>query len=466
MSAPSRDDFAATLDAANRIAQQWLSGLDGRAAVASPARTPALAAQGIGEDAALALLRERIEPHLSASPGPRYWGFVTGGATPAALAGDWLASAYDQNVSHDGGSIAAAVERDAIAGLRALLGLSDVHSGWFTSGATQSNTSALAAARQALLARRGHDASELGLTGAPRVRVLAGAAHASIGKALSILGMGRRALEPVATIAGRTAVDVAALESALAAGDAPTIVVASAGEVNTGDCDDIAAIAALCRAHGAWLHVDGAFGLWARASRDPSVRARVDGVERADSWATDGHKWPNVPYDCGVAIVRDRAAHERSMAIHASYLPDSADARLRNPFDWTPELSRRARGFALYAALAELGRSGMAALVDRTCAFARRFRDELARVERVSILNEVDLNQVLVRFEARSGEHSDAHTRDVVRAIHDEGTCYATGTTWRGLAALRISVCNASTDDDDVTRSIAAIASAHLGRSM
>lgn len=449
MSAPSRDDFAATLDAANRIAQQWLSGLDERAAVAPPARPPALAARGIGEDAALALLRERIEPHLSASPGPRYWGFVTGGATPAALAGDWLASAYDQNASHDGGSIAAAVERDAIAGLRALLGLSDAHSGWFTSGATQSNTSALAAARQALLARRGHDASELGLTGAPRLRVLAGAAHASIGKALSILGIGRRALEPVATLAGRTAVDVAALESALAASDAPTIVVASAGEVNTGDCDDVAAIAALCRAHGAWLHVDGAFGLF--AALDPAHAAKLGGVDAADSVTVDLHKWLNVPYDAAIVLTRHAPALRSVFRSAAAYLGESDD-----PLHHVPENSRRFRALPAWLTLAAYGRDGIAEWIVRNNALAQRLGDGIARLPAFELLDAVRLN--IVCFALREG---DAASRDALLArLARDGRVFLTPTVLRGRPAIRAALVNWRTSQGDVEIALQALAEA------
>ncbi|MFO0612353.1 MAG: pyridoxal-dependent decarboxylase [Polyangiaceae bacterium] len=417
----------------------------------------------------VAELVDIADPGVTAMPSGRFFGWVIGGGLPAAVAADWLATAWDQNTgSYEGTPAAAMFEQVAIRWVIELLELPPSASGALTTGAQMANTVGLAAARNAAYAAIGHDVEARGLAGAPRVHVLVGEErHDTVMRSLRLLGLGSDTAIAIGSDAnGRMRAD--RLAESLAQIDGPAVVCAQAGNVNTGGVDPMDPIAdaiAARRARGAftWLHVDGAFGLWARASADEALRARVRGVDRADSWATDGHKWPNVPYDCGVAIVRDRAAHERAMAIHASYLPGSDDARLRNPFDWTPELSRRARGFALYAALSELGRSGMAALVDRTCAYARRFAEELARVPGVSILNEIDLNQVLVRFESGVGGDGDAHTRAVVRAIQEDGTCYATGTTWRGRAALRISVCNASTDDEDVRRSIAAITRAHTG---
>lgn len=476
-----RRDFRSPLSLAHARALDWLEALPTRPVRAAEGGVELLARIDRAAPEApsdprdvVTHLAEIADRGLTAMPSGRFFGWVIGGGLPSAIAADWLATAWDQNTGSYAGTPSAAVfEQVALRWVQELLALPNAASGAITTGAQMANTVGIAAARNAAYRALDWDVEERGLVGAPPVHVLVGEErHDTITRSLRLVGFGAATARVVPSDGnGRMRAD----ELARALGDlrGPAIVCAQAGNVNTGGVDpfvDIAETIEARRARGefTWLHVDGAFGLWARASRDPSVRARVDGVERADSWATDGHKWPNVPYDCGVAIVRDREAHERAMAIHASYLPDSEDPRLRNPFDWTPELSRRARGFALYAALAELGRSGMAALVDRTCAFARRFRDELGRVARVSILNEVDLNQVLVRFHAptsgaSSARDDDAHTRNVVRAIQDEGTCYATGTTWRGLAALRISVCNASTDDDDVRRSIAAITAAHLG---
>ena len=309
-------------------------------------------------------------PGLVASPGPRYFGFVTGGALPAALAADWLAAAWDQNAFSAISSPAAAVVEEVACGwLLDLLGLPAESGAGLTTGAQMANVTGLAAARGALLARAGWDVEERGLSGAPPLRVLAGEeAHVTVWRALRLLGVGRAAVEVVpADGQGRMRAD--ALAEALAAGDgAAAIVCAQAGNVNTGAIDPLADIVAAAREHGAWVHVDGAFGLWAAAS--PALAGLVAGAGDADSWATDGHKWLNVPYDCGVVAVRDRDAHAAAMGMTASYLVRVGDAERSNS-DWVPEASRRARGFAVYAALRSLGRDGVAELVERCCALAR-----------------------------------------------------------------------------------------------
>jgi glutamate/tyrosine decarboxylase-like PLP-dependent enzyme len=468
------DDYQGPLLAASESALEFLASLAAR-----PVRAQARAAQILsaidrrvpeGPSDATQVVRDlarAAEPGLTAMPSGRFFGWVIGGAVPAALAADWLTSAWDQNAgSHEGTPAAAAFEQVALRWVLELLDLPDHCSAAIVTGAQVANTVGLAAARNSLLHELGWDVEAQGLRGSPEIHVLIGAErHDTITRSLRLLGFGAEtALVVKADENGRML--AAELKARLEPLRGPVIVCAQIGNVNTGGVDPIAAIADLIEERRAkrgpsWLHVDGAFGLWARASR--SLAPITLGAERADSWATDGHKWPNVPYDCGIAIVARPEAHRRAMAIHASYLPDAADTSVRNPFDWTPELSRRARGFALYAALAQLGRTGIEAIVDRSCAHARNFRDRLLEVRGVTVLNEVLLNQVLVRFEPLSGGDADEHTRAVVRRVQADGTCYATGTTFRGLAALRISVSNWSTDERDVERSVEAIARAHRG---
>ena len=388
------------------------------------------------------------EAGLVGSQTGRYFGFVFGSALPAAVAADWLATAWDQNAfSVVTSPVGAALEQVAADWLVELLGLPAGVSSGFVTGAQGANTTGLAAARGHVLAAAGWDVGRDGLNGAPRVRVLAGAErHVTIDRSLRLLGFGTRGLEVVpADEQGRMRAD--ALRAALEAGEGPAIVCAQAGNVNTGASDPLAEIADACEAAGAWLHVDGAFGLWAAAS--PSLRHLVAGHERADSWATDAHKWLNVPYDCGLVFCRHPQAHGDAMAVAASYL-QRADGR--SPSDWVPESSRRARGFAVWAALRSLGREGVAGLVDRCCEHARGFAVLLGAEDGVEILNDVVLNQVLVRF----GD-DDGVTREVVRRVQEDGTCWLGGTDWQGRAAMRISVSSFRTTAEDVERSAAAI---------
>jgi len=389
-------------------------------------------------------------PGLVGMAGGRYFGFVIGGGVPAALGADWLTSAWDQNAGlFVCGPSAAVVEEVAHAWLADLLGLPAGTSFAVTTGCQMAHVTCLAAAREHVLSRAGWDVNESGLAGAPPIRVVAGARrHVTVDRALRFLGLGRSALRAVESDAqGRMRTD--ALREALAAGGGPTIVCAQAGEVNTGAFDDLAAAADLASAAGAWLHVDGAFGLWAAAS--PSLRHLVRGVERADSWATDAHKWLNVPYDSGLAFTAHPAAHRKAMAVQAGYLQQAAPGAERDEVDWTPEFSRRARGFALWAALRSLGRRGVADLVERSCGHARRFARELRAVDGCEVLNEVVLNQVLVRF------GDDEATREVTRRVQAGGEAWMSGTTLEGRAALRISVVNWRTTDEDVGRAVAAL---------
>jgi glutamate/tyrosine decarboxylase-like PLP-dependent enzyme len=406
----------------------------------------------------IAALAAAADPGLVATPSGRFFGFVIGGATPAALAADWLTSVWDQNAGlYAIGPAAAVVEEVAGAWLAELLGLPAGLSVGFVTGGQMANFTALAAARHEVLRRSGWDVETDGLIGAPPIRVLAGAArHDTIDRALRFLGLGTAAVTPVAADAqGR--MSAGDLRTALGDSTAPTIVCAQAGNVNSGAFDPLGEICAAAHAAGAWVHVDGAFGLWAAAS--PRLRPLVAGVEQADSWATDAHKWLNVPYDSGIVFCAHPDAHRAAMGVQASYLIHAAGDE-RDQVDFNPEFSRRARGFPVYAAISALGRSGIVDLVERCCALAGRFAAALSVADGVEVLNDVVLNQVLVRFRAPGGDH-DAHTRAVVQAVQRDGTCWMSGTTWRGDAAMRISVSNWSTDEADVDRSVDAILSAH-----
>jgi glutamate/tyrosine decarboxylase-like PLP-dependent enzyme len=394
---------------------------------------------------------------LVAAAGPRYFGFVVGGSLPAALAADWLAAAWDQNAGLFAlGPAAATVEDIAADWLLDLLGLPEEASAGFVTGGQMASFAGLAAARHAVLAGAGWDVERDGLIGAPPVEVVVGAErHVTIDAALRFLGLGSGRVRVVpADDQGR--MDAAALPEALAACAGPTIVCAQAGNVNTGAVDPLAAICAAAHDHGAWVHVDGAFGLWAAAS--PARRHLVAGVEEADSVATDAHKWLNVPYDSGLVFVAHPEAHRAAFTTEAGYLTPGRTGE-RDPDAFTPEFSRRARGFPVWAALRSLGRAGVAELVERCCDHARRFADLLGAADGVEILNEVVLNQVLVRFTDPGGD-GDGRTREVVRRVQEDGTLWLSGTTWHGLAAMRISVSNWSTTTADVDRSAAAILAA------
>jgi glutamate/tyrosine decarboxylase-like PLP-dependent enzyme len=403
----------------------------------------------------IAELAAGAEPGLVASPGGRYFGFVIGGTTPAAMAADWLTSAWDQNAGlYACGPSSAVVEEVAGAWLGELLGMPAGVSFGLVTGCQMAHVTALAAARHGVLAHAGWDVGVQGLSGAPPVRVLAGAErHVTVDRALRLLGFGS---------AGITAVDAdeqgrmrpAALREAIAAGDGPAIVCAQAGNVNTGACDPLQGIADIAEQAGAWLHIDGAFGLWAAASA--THRHLIAGAERADSWAVDAHKWLNVPYDSGIAFCAHPEAQQAAMGVRASYLIQADPGGPREPLEFNPEFSRRARGFPIYAAIRSLGRSGIADLIDRSCAHARRFAEALRQVPGVEVLNEVVLNQVLVRFLDDAGDH-DAHTDTVIAAVQRDGTCWLSGTTWQGRRAMRISVSSHATTADDVERSIEAI---------
>ncbi|RKN45361.1 pyridoxal phosphate-dependent decarboxylase family protein [Micromonospora endolithica] len=396
----------------------------------------------------LADLLAAAESGLVASAGPRYFGFVVGGALPAATAADMLAVGWDQNAFNAVLSPAAVAAEAAAGGwLKELLGIPPSASAGFVTGGQAANTAGLAAARHQVLADAGWDVERRGLLGAPPIRVVAGTErHGTIDRSLRLLGLGLDVVEPVPA-GPNGAIDLGALRDVLRAGaPGPTIVCLQAGNVNTGACDALREAGELVHRHGGWVHVDGAFGLWAAAS--PATRHLVDGLELADSWACDGHKWLNLPYDTAFAFCARPEAHAAAMSYTAAYLVGSGGAPVGA--DLTAESSRRARGFAVWAGLRELGRDGVAALVDRCCALARRFAEGLTAAG-FEVVNDVVLNQVLVGF------GDDARTERVVAAVQADGTCWMGGTTWRGRRLMRISVSNATTTGADVDRSVAAI---------
>jgi glutamate/tyrosine decarboxylase-like PLP-dependent enzyme len=405
--------------------------------------------EGLDDRAVLASLVEASEPGLVARPSGRYFGFVVGGSLPAATAADWMATAWDVNAGGWSlGSPAMVVEEVARGWIAELLGLPAGVSAGFVTGCQMAHVTALATARHQVLESAGWDVAQDGLAGSPKLRVVVGEKrHVTIDRALRLLGIGTSSLVVVpADDQGRMRVSELPDLSGL-----PTIVCGQAGEVNTGAFDDLNAIADAAEGTGAWFHVDGAFGLWAAAS--PRLRHLTRGAERADSWASDCHKWLNVPYDSGIALCAHPDAHREAMTATASYIVLQEDPRRRDAVDWGPEFSRRARGIAVYAALRSLGRKGVADLVERCCGHARLFA-ELLEASGATILNDVVLNQVLVRF--GDGET----TREVIRRVQEDGTCWLGGTEWQGEHAMRISVSNWRTTREDVERSVAAIRAA------
>lgn len=417
-----------------------------RAALGGPLPT-----EGTDAHAVIEQLVRAVEPALTTSVGPRYFGFVIGGALDAATSADLLTTGWDQVGFNPTTSPPAAVVEDVVGEwLKEAFGLPATASFGLVTGAQGANTVALAAARHRVLASAGWNVEEHGLIGAPRIRVAASEErHATIDRSLRLLGIGAGVVEPVPADPNG-AIDPEALARVLIAGpEVPTIVCVQAGNVNTGACDDLLAACDAGHASGAWVHVDGAFGLWAAVS--PSRQHLVTGIERADSWGVDGHKWLNVPYDAGYVFCADAEAHASSMAYTAAYLEGQGQGSARAPSDYVPESSRRARGFATWAALRELGLRGLGELVDRCCELAQYFGDRLAAIEGVEIGNDIVLNQALVSF------GSDERTDRVIAALQGDGTCWMGGTTWRGRRYMRISVSNWSTTKADVDRSVDAI---------
>ena len=449
------DEREAALRRAAEISFDYLSKLPERAvgaradAATIASRLGDLADEGMDPTRVVEELATAVDPGLVGSLGPRYFGFVIGGQLPASAAADWLTAAWGQNAAlHASSPAGAAVEQVAGRWMLDLLGLPADASFGLPTGAGLGNTVGLAAARHAVLARHGWDVEARGLYNAPEITVVVGEeAHATLSTALQYLGLGRERVVRV-PVDDQGAMLADAARDANVAVDGPLIVAIQAGNVNSGAFDPAATVADAVASHpNAWVHVDGAFGLWAAVS--PSLRHLVEGVDRADSWSTDAHKWLNVGYDCGFVAVREADAHRAAMAASASYLMRSEQ---RENWEWVLDSSRRARGFILYAALRSLGRSGVRALVERCCALARRIADQLREADDVAVLNDVVLNQVLVRF----GD-SDERTREVIAAVQEDGTAWMGGTTWQGKAAMRISVSNWSTTEADADRTVEAI---------
>jgi glutamate/tyrosine decarboxylase-like PLP-dependent enzyme len=446
--------YDAALDRAMVHARNWLASLEHRPI--RPQRDADDRRAAFGEDLpdgptdpgdVVDLLAELVEPGLIAMPAGRFYGWVIGGTLPAALATDWLVSAWDQNSTLRAATPGVvAAEETAATWLLDLLGLPADADVGFVTGATMANFTCLAAAREHVLTAAGWDHNSLGLTGAPRVRVLVGEErHTTIDLALRYLGLG--APTPVAADdQGR--IVPAALAEALDGADGPTIVCLQAGNLHSGAFDPIAEATAISHQHGAWVHVDGAFGLWAAAS--PTHRQLLSGHETADSWATDAHKTLNVPYDCGVAIVAHSAPLRAAMGAQASYLIP-ADPGPGDPLDRVPEFSRRARGVPVWAALRSLGRTGVTDLVDRLVDHAHALADGINGIDGAEILNDVAFTQVCIAF------GDDARTREVTSRVLDDGEVWMSGSRWQGRAVLRISVSNWSTDNADVARSIDAV---------
>jgi glutamate/tyrosine decarboxylase-like PLP-dependent enzyme len=439
------DDVRALLESTAAIAADYLESLEDRPIfpdIAPEQLREALGGpmpeQPLDASQVVAELAAAADPGVVALGSGRYFGFVIGGALPAALAADWLTSTWDQNAGlYIAGPSASVVEQVTREWIVELLGLPEDASIGFVTGTQMAHVTGLAAARFHVLDAVGWNVGRDGLQGAPKIRVLAGAKrHVTLDRALRLLGLGCPTVVE-ADEQGRMRAD--ALAGALA-GDGPTIVCAQAGEVNTGAFDPLVEIADACEETGAWLHVDGAFGIWAAVS--PELRHLVSGIERADSWTTDAHKWLNVPYDSGIVLCAHPESHRAAMTVQADYLiQDEGERRVRDQVDWVPEFSRRARGFAVYAALRSLGRAGLVELVERCCLQARRFAGHIAELPGVTVLNEVVLNQVLFRFE------DDERTDAALAAVQASGDVWLSGTTWDGRKAIRVSVSNWQTGD-------------------
>jgi glutamate/tyrosine decarboxylase-like PLP-dependent enzyme len=455
------NSYRPALESAARIALEYLEGLDQRpiaarmhgASLRDQLNRP-LANGGIPPEQVIADLARDADPGLLGSASGRFFAWVIGGALPSGLAADWLATAWDQNAVLAATSpAAAAIEEIVGAWLKDILRLPAGASFALVTGCQMAHVTCMAAARHALLEKCGWDVEELGTAGSPRIRILTSdQRHRSFERALRLLGLGSASIECLATESdGRLSAD--ALGEALGKSRAPAIVLLQAGEINTGLYDSFAHLIPISHRHDAWVHIDGAFGLWAAAS--PRYRHFVDGARLADSWATDGHKWLNVPQDCGYAFVRNPEPHRASMSCTAAYL--THDTELRDQLDWTPDWSRRARAFPTYAVLRELGRSGVAEMIEQCCDHARAIVDGIGRLPGAQVLWPPTINQGLVRFLDPAGAGHDQRTDHVIAAINATGEAFFSGTTWRGMRAMRVSVCNAATTSADVERTIRAV---------
>ncbi|HWE46257.1 MAG TPA: aminotransferase class V-fold PLP-dependent enzyme [Caulobacteraceae bacterium] len=457
------------LETARKRAYEWLASVDERtvAALATPEQlraqlTKPLPDEGVDPVVVVDELARDVEGGLHAVCGPRFFGWVMGGALPASLGADWLCSAWDQNAGMFAVAPATAIVEE-VAGewLKDVLRLPAHASFALVTGCQMAHTTGLASARHALLRRRGWDVEADGLSGAPKIRILTSTeVHATVARAARLLGMGSKAIDylPVDDD-GRLPPD--ALRAKLAESDAPAIVVLQAGDLNLGRFDDFEALVPIAHEAGAWVHVDGAFGLWAAVS--DRRRHLLKGIERCDSWATDAHKWLNVPYDCGLAFVADVEAHSNSMSARASYMMKEPGA-VREQLDFTPEFSRRARGFSVYAALRELGRKGLEDMIDRASDHCRDIAYGIGALDGAERLTDPEINQALVRFldptpgatEADHAKRTDA----VIAAINRSGEAFFGGVDWRGKRAMRISVVSWRTREEDVARTVEAVRAA------
>jgi glutamate/tyrosine decarboxylase-like PLP-dependent enzyme len=454
--------YRAPLAGALDHALTFLEGLD-RMPVAPSASLDELRARlgkpfderGVPAEQVLADLVRDCEGGVLGSTGGRFFGWVIGGTLPASLAADWLTAAWDQNAGlYAAGPAAAVVEEVAGAWLKEILGLPASAGFGFVTGCQMAHTTCLAAARHRVLASLGWNVEEQGLCGAPPVRIFSSTErHGTIDRAIRLLGFGRAAVTDLAVDAhGRLVPE--ALAQALDSASGPSIVLLQAGDLNIGAYDDFETLVPIAHRSGAWVHVDGAFGLWAAAS--PRLRAFVRGVDGADSWATDAHKWLNVPYDSGLAFVADPEAHRAAMSYRATYL--THDSQARDQMDWNPEWSRRARGFAVYAALRELGREGVARIVEQCCDYAHELVVRIGNLPGAELVWEPTLNQGLVRF------GDDRRTDAVIAAVQSTGEAWFGGTNWHGMRCMRVSVCNWHTTVHDVDRAVAAVARVLAGK--
>jgi glutamate/tyrosine decarboxylase-like PLP-dependent enzyme len=459
-------DFRNALDVAFDHAILHLEHLDD-SSVAATADTATLksrinkplAQSGTAPQRVIEELVRDVEGGLLGSAGGRFFGWVIGGALPAAVAADWLTSAWQQNSALYACSPAAAVVEETVGSwLKDILTLPPEASFALVTGCQMAHVTCLAAARHALLAKHGWDVESQGLYGAPPIRILSSSErHASFERAVRLLGFGTAHIKLLA-VDDECRLRPDALEEALRKDDGPTLVLLQAGDINIGAYDSFETLIPIAKRYGAWVHVDGAFGLWAAAS--PRLRYLVKGIEAADSWATDGHKWLNVPFDSGFAFVTDAEAHRASLSVRAAYLTHAADAR--DQMDWNPEWSRRARAFPAYAALRQLGRDGVADLIDRCCRHASAIVTGIGELPGAEVLWKPVINQGLVRFlDGRAGaaeEDHDRRTDEVIAEILKSGEAFFGGTTWRGRRAMRVSVCNWQTSGDDVARVVNAVA--------
>lgn len=457
-----RKDFRPVLQLAMAQALKYLGEVDDRpvGATVSPAELRArtckeLNREGMEPSQVISELVRDVAGGLNNSVNARFFGWVIGGSLPSALAADWLTSTWDQNAGMYAVSPAGAMVEEAVgAWLKDLFSLPAQTSFALVTGCQAAHTTCLAAARSRLLMQRGWDVQRQGLAGAPPIRAYCGVRHITIDRSLRLLGLGDNSITALGT-KPTGGLEPAELESALkAAGDTPSIVLLQAGDVNTGGFDDFDALIPIAHKYGAWVHIDGSFGMWAVAS--PRYRDLLSGVEKADSWATDGHKWLNVPYDCGYAFVAQPDAHRAAMSCQADYLSHQQN-EARDPLDWNLEFSRRARGFASYAALRELGRTGIQELVERTCDCTKAIVEGLSRFPNVEVLFQPVINQALVAFLDPSGKPSDEWNDHIIGEIAKEGTSFFSGTTWNGRRAMRISVSNWQTSLEDVRLTLGAV---------